>query len=295
MSNSREVLTFQIEDITDETDIPFATSPLEYDCMNQAAHRHSFYEIFYIASASGYHVVDSEPLKVDPPLFYFISPGQIHSWELAGTFEGFFLAFSEDFLVSPSSGFSTIEEVTFFHTVSRSPELRLDKEQAGETFELLRDINSEYEGRESNRASVLRAYLHILITRLQRLTHNSPRETKPFRQSSLVRKFKHLVTKNLLNRLSVREYAEAMGISESHLNNIMKSMTGYTPARLIHNETILEAKRLLIHSDLTVSEVGYHLNFEDPSYFSRFFKRETGLNPKQFRAGIREKYQLFKE
>ncbi len=295
MSNSREILTFQIEDITDETDIPFATSHLGCDCMNQAAHRHSFYEIFYIASASGYHIVDSEPLKVDPPLFYFISPGQIHSWELARAFEGFFLAFSEEFLVFPASGFSTIEEVTFFHTVSQSPELHIDEEQAGETFELLRDINSEYEGRESNRASVLRAYLHILIARLQRLTHSNQKKTKPFHRSSLVRRFKHLVTKNLLNRLSVREYAETMGISASHLNNVMKSMTGYTPAQLIHNEIMLEAKRLLIHSDLTVSEVGYCLNFEDPSYFSRFFKRETGLNPKQFRTGIREKYQIFKE
>ena len=86
-----------------------------------------------------------------------------------------------------------------------------------------------------------------------------------------------------------------MGVSASHLSNTLKTMTGFTPAQLIHNEILLEAKRMLVHTRQTVSEVGYRLGFEDPSYFSRFFKREIGMNPTQFQTDIREKYQIFPE
>lgn len=295
MTNSKEILTTHIEEVTYERDIPFSIGPLGEHCMDNAPHRHSFYEVLYITAGEGYHIVDFEPYKVEPPIFYFVSPGQVHFWELTQVFKGHFLMFNEDFLVFPSSGLSSIEEVSFFHTVGESPELSLKNEQATKIDELLRLIDHEYQVEEANRASVLRAYLHILIAQLQRLTNGNQEGIKSTSQSSMVRRFKHLVAENFLKGLSVQEYAEKVGVSASHLSNTLKSFTGYTPAQLIHNEMILEAKRLLIHTELTVSEVGYHLNFEDPSYFSRFIKREIGMNPKQFRMEIREKYQIFPE
>ena len=295
MAYSKEILTIHVEDVSSEVDIPFAIFPLGEHCMDNAPHRHTFYEILYLTTGTGYHIVDSEPYKIKAPIFYFISPGQVHFWELTRVFEGHFLMFKEDFLVYPSSGLSSIEELSFFHTVGESPELSLDNEQAIKINSLLESISGEYQAKEANRASVLRAYLHILIAQLQRLTYCKQNGNKSKRQSSLVRKFKHLLTKNLLRNLSVQDYAEMIGVSASHLGNTLKSMTGFTPVQLIHNEMILEAKRMLIHSELTVSEVGYRLNFEDPSYFSRFFKREVGMNPTQFQTEIREKYHIFAE
>lgn len=260
--------------------------------MNNASHRHTFYEILYITSGVGNHIVDFKSYKLKPPMFYFISPGQVHFWDLTLPIEGLTLIFSEDFLVFPSSGLNAIEELTFFHTVGDLPELFLQEKQFRKIDELLKLIESEYQTKNINRASVLRAFLHIFITQLQRLVHNINGENKVTSQSSLVRRFKHLATKNLKG-LSVQEYAERMGVSSSHLSNIVKSLTGYTPAQIIHNEIILEAKRLLVHTELTISEIGFKLGFEDPSYFSRFFLREAGLRPQQFRNQIREKYHLF--
>lgn len=295
MADSKEILTFGLDVITHDNDIPFVITPPGKHCMDNDPHRHTFYEVVYITSGKGYHIVDFEPYKVKPPQFFFISPGQVHFWELSTDFEGHFVMFYEDFLVFPSSGFSNIEELTFFHTVGESPELLLNRKQAAMMEDLFRPISNEYRAKEANMASVLRAYLHILIARLQRLTNNSQNESSLKRRSSLVRKFKHLVAENFLKGISVQDYADMMGVSASHLSNTLKTMTGFTPAQLIHNEMLLEAKRMLVHTEQTVSEVGYHLGFEDPSYFSRFFKREIGMNPTQFQTDIREKYHIFPE
>jgi AraC family transcriptional regulator, transcriptional activator of pobA len=295
MTNSKEILTNHIEEVTDEKDIPFSIGTLGKHCMDNAPHRHTFYEILYLTAGEGYHIIDFEPHKVEPPIFYFISPGQVHFWELTKVFDGHFVMFNEDFLVFPSSGMSTIEEVSFFHTIGESPELYLDKAQSTKITDLFRLMYNEYKVKETNRTSVLRAYLHILIAQLQRLTTGNKKGKRSAPQPSIVRKFKHLVSENLLRNLSVQDYADMICVSSSHLGNTLKSLTGFTPAQLIHNEMILEAKRMLIHTELTVSEIGYRLNFEDPSYFSRFFKREVGVNPLQFQNEIREKYQIFVE
>ena len=65
-----------------------------------------------------------------------------------------------------------------------------------------------------------------------------------------------------------------------------------TPGKIINNEIALEAKRQLAYTDLTIAEICYKLNFEDPSYFSRFFRRETGMTPNVFRKHIGEKYHF---
>ena len=78
----------------------------------------------------------------------------------------------------------------------------------------------------------------------------------------------------------------------THLRNSVKEKTGRSPGHILRQEIALEAKRLLIHSELTAAEIGFKLGFDDPSYFGRFFKRESGLSPTAFRQRIIEKYQL---
>jgi len=77
-----------------------------------------------------------------------------------------------------------------------------------------------------------------------------------------------------------------------HLNNSVKSVTGQTPGRLIRQETVMEAKRLFVYMEMTAAEVGYKLGFNDPSYFSRFFQRETGVSTMKFRHRLSENYQV---
>ena len=90
----------------------------------------------------------------------------------------------------------------------------------------------------------------------------------------------------------VQDYAGLMAITEKYLNELCKKTAGKTASELIHERIILEAKRLLLHSDLNNKEVAYFLSFDDPSHFSKFFKRKTGRTPSQFRKELPERYQL---
>jgi AraC-like DNA-binding protein len=279
-----------------EERVPFSFSPLSMKCGDifvEAPHRHTFYEIIDITHGGGTHFVDFEPFFLQPPTFYFISPGQIHLWRLTSPLEGIALMFSEDFLVFPSSRLGKVDEITFFHTIGDTPELSLNKKQAEQINQLLNLIKKEFNSEAISRTSVLRTFLHILIVELQRFYTLNRHNESTTNGSMMVRKFKNLVTKYFAEEQSVHAYAEKIGVSASHLSDVIKSTTGSSPGKLIRQEIFLEAKRLLVHTELTIAEIGYSLSFEDPAYFSRFFKREAGMSPATFRQRTREKYHIF--
>jgi AraC-like DNA-binding protein len=114
-----------------------------------------------------------------------------------------------------------------------------------------------------------------------------------FASVSLVRLFRQAVEGSFGTSTSVRDYAQALGVTTSHLNESLRLETGLTAGDLIRTRRILEAKRLLLHSELTMAEIGYELGFEDPSYFSRFIRRELKTSPGELRSLIRQKYQKF--
>jgi len=89
----------------------------------------------------------------------------------------------------------------------------------------------------------------------------------------------------------VGEYARLLALTPGHLNDLTKAATGQTASALIDARLILEAKRLLAHSDASTAEIAADLGFQDPSYFGRFFRRHVDQSPGAFRAAIREKYQ----
>jgi AraC family transcriptional regulator, transcriptional activator of pobA len=109
-------------------------------------------------------------------------------------------------------------------------------------------------------------------------------------QSSIAR-FQALIDEHFRRRHRVAEYAGLLGLTPGHLNDLTKAATGQTASALIDARLILEAKRLLAHSDATTAQIAADLGFEDPSYFGRFFRRHADQAPGAFRATIREKYQ----
>jgi AraC family transcriptional activator of pobA len=84
------------------------------------------------------------------------------------------------------------------------------------------------------------------------------------------------------------DYAAALHLSLSYLNEAVKEATGFTITYWIHQEVMLEAKRLLYHSSCTVKEIAYELGYEDPTYFSRLFKKTVGKTPGDFREQYRK-------
>jgi AraC-like DNA-binding protein len=89
----------------------------------------------------------------------------------------------------------------------------------------------------------------------------------------------------------VKDYADRLNESPAHLNKIVKTITGENASEFIIKRIILEAKRLLIYTDLSNKEISFAINYDDPSYFSRLFRKKVGASPSEFRVQMKQKYQ----
>lgn len=252
-------------------------------------HRHDFYEILYVTEGDGTHFIDSNAYPIEPNTFYFISPGQVHYWETTVPIQGEILVFTDDFLLLAPADYMVLHELSFFHAVEGGPTLRLGEADHRQVSTLYRAIAQEFQSHEFRTSSVLRAYLHILLIQIQRICATREVEAGNKQDKTgqkLTRRFKQLITKQAVIGQSVQTYAGQLSVSVNHLSKTVKGTTGYTPGQLIRKEIVLEAKRLFQHTDLTATEVGYRLGFDDASYFGRFFKREVGTTPGQFRQAL---------
>ena len=249
-------------------------------------HRHDFYEILYVTGGRGTHFIDFNAYPIEPNTFYFISPGQVHYWQNTVPIEGDVFIFTDDFLLLAPADYMVLQEFSFFHTIEGSPTLPLNETDHLQVKLLIQAIAEEFKKYDFRTASVLRSYLHILLVQIQRICMlqemNAGNGQDKIAQK-LTRQFKKLIAQQYAREQSVQGYADQLGVTVNHLNKTVKGTTGYTPGQLIRQEIVLEAKRLFQHTDLTATEVGYRLAFDDPSYFGRFFKREVGVSPGQFR------------
>jgi AraC family transcriptional regulator, transcriptional activator of pobA len=255
-------------------------------------HRHSFYEIIYIKQGQGTHVIDFESYPIKQESIYLFSPDRIHFWELTGSLEGKSIKFSENFLLFSPFEHTLIDYLDFFHNIEYPPNLNLERTQAENIGNLLNRIEDEYQSEAYAHDLKILSYLIILLVDIQRIFMSGKNKKSMIKGSAFVNLFKKMVSKEFLTQRSVAFYASKLRISEAHLYDLVKQNTGLTPGQIIRKEIALEAKRLLAHTDDTIAEIGYKLHFDDPSYFGRFFKRETGLSPNDFRLHIREKYQI---
>ncbi|MFF4416877.1 helix-turn-helix domain-containing protein [Streptosporangium sp. NPDC001559] len=275
-----------------EVPVPMGLSPFavgtfdEMGSWSRAAfpHRHVFYEILYVSAGSGTHTVDFRSSPIRPDTMYFIAPGQVHHWTYEVPMQGTLVLFTEEFLLWQ-------EEPPFFHGLSERAELRLSGVEAERMARLLGLMCEEYRGRGAGFASMLQSYLQILLVTSGRLLEAGNGGGAVTRSSVLARAFTRLVAKHVIDVRSVRAYAERLGVTSGHLAETVKEATGRSPGEVIRDALTLEAKRLLVQSDLSVAQIARALAFDDASYFGRFFKREAGVTPGDFRREIREKYQ----
>lgn len=266
-----------------------------FDSVSQAAqsgipHRHSFYEILFLEGGVGRHFIDFEPHEISAPCVFFVSPGQVHFWELESPLQGWFVLFTDEFLLYPPSDRGFVHELSFFHMLDGSPRIALDPNQRRETNRIVQSIRLDFEQNHFGKSSMIRAWLHILLVTLERLREKAMRGEVPQHAPPIVRRFKQLVTLNFHIDRTIGNYADRLAISEAHLHDTVKRWSGKTPGSIIRAEVTMEARRLLAHTDLAVAEIGHHLSFDDPSYFSRFFLREAGESPSSFRERIRARF-----
>ncbi len=248
-----------------------------------SSHRHNFYQIIWVTKGQVTHLIDFNAYPIRPATLYFLSPVQVHEWKITEAVFGSIIAFTSELFSSALQGRTILSQLPYFYRVNTQPLLYLDDEQVTVFNNIIERIESEYQAALVDREAMLSAYLWILLIEAKRIY--SPKQPTHNVASSvlLTKQFLVLVEENFLTQSRVSEYAKQLSITPNHLNETVKQTIGKTAGALIRDRLLLEAKRWLIHSDLSISEIAHALNFEDPAYFSRFFKRYMHCSPRDFR------------
>jgi AraC family transcriptional regulator, transcriptional activator of pobA len=248
-------------------------------------HRHDFFEVLYLQKGSGYHVIDGNKYEIKPPCVFFMSPGQAHKLELSHDIEGYIYIFTADFYLLNRSNQNSLIEYPFFYTIHQdNPPLLLENGNDIQFLEsLFRQSITEINQKGDQAIEMLRSILDLILTTCASRYQANENLINKGKGQILVKRFFHLIEENNQKNLSLSDYAGMIGITSNHLTQIVKLLTGKTSSQIIKAKQLLEIKRLLVHTNLSVSEIANQLNFEDQSYFTKFFKRETGLTPLQYR------------
>ncbi|MGW2102531.1 AraC family transcriptional regulator [Streptomyces olivaceoviridis] len=243
-------------------------------------HRHTFYEIIHVSSGSGTHVVDLARWPVRPPRLAVVLPGQVHHWEGGRGPEGTLALFTDDFLVDHPGDREVLRRL------GERGWFALDAEQDRSVGRLMAELVAEHRQRAPGHESVLRSLLHVLVVRAARLPRHAGdgRDARVLgRPAAVAEEFTRLIARPEAAGWTVRECAGRLGVTPGYLNQAVRAATGRPPGRLLIEARVYQAQQLLAHTRLSVRQVAARTGFTDPAYFSRFFRRETGSSPGDFR------------
>ena len=235
-------------------------------------HRHNFYMILLILGGCGEHIIDFEKFAIQPGRLFFLAPGQIHVLKTNRSTEYFTVQFTPGFVATHADQSIPFEGYNF---------LDISKEKTDGLSHLFKDLLKEKKAKNSNN-TILNLYLAILLEKIK--IEIGSQRTMPRKVNPVITRFMNLVEAYHTKGLSVRDYAEKLNVSANYLNILSKRETGISASSHIYGRVMLEAKRLIVYSDCSVSQIAYALNFCDTSYFIKRFKQETGQTPRDFKT-----------
>lgn len=249
-------------------------------------HRHNFYTVLLIGKSVGEHHIDFNAYPFGERQVFFIAPGQVHQIVDKAPPEGFAILFSRSFLAKNNIPEEFIRDLNLFHDFGYAPPIDLTAKSMGKVCAYANDMLDLQSEPLTFSDQALGALLKLILIQC----HNAcslPEDAflqSPDGKNSLLREFKLLIEEHYKDWHAVHSYAEALSITTDHLNRVVKAQTGKTSKEHIQSKIIVEAKRLLFFTSLSLKEVSYELGFSEPANFSAFFKKNTGMSPSDFRS-----------
>lgn len=257
-------------------------------------HRHQYYTIIWVKQAEGQHMVDFEQFRFASNTLYFISPEQVHQVNTTGKPDGFVLLFGEDFLQRHRIGRDLLDQLELFSVCEEYLPLKIPPGEDHKLAQLAQSLLEEYHKAPTTwQGEALAAWLRLFLIDCRRIKEHNGVIAQPRNASQvrIVRGFRDLIEEHYKTWHKVHDYASALAITSNYLNEVMKTETGTSAKEYIQKRLIAEAKRQAIYTDRSSKEIAFDLGFEDPSHFSKFFKKGQGVAFSEFRKQIAEKYQ----
>lgn len=250
------------------------------------AHLHSFYQILWFKRGTGVHHVDFKEYPVCDHTLFFISPGQIHFFDKQTLQEGIVLHFNESFLSDEGTSENVFLKYNVFNAFDAVPYYHISDEDVERLEHIVGNMESETANTELfAHKDYLKYLVKLFLIEVQRVGRRGtgiPLCVNNSSNRTFIR-FRQMLEHHYKRIHTVKEYASHLNVSVKTLTNSVYESSHTTPLKIINDRIVLEAKRQLFYSDLKVKEIAFQLGFEDPSYFVKFFKRQTGFLPAEFR------------
>ncbi|AUP77462.1 AraC family transcriptional regulator [Flavivirga eckloniae] len=247
-------------------------------------HSHDFFLCVIFSKGSGIHEIDFNTYSIKPGSVFFLRPGQTHYWKFDSPPKGYIFFHKQDFYELHFSK-SKLEQFPFYYSHKNPPTLNLDSKNIEILESKFKDIYNEYCTdflyKKQKIASLINT-TYIDLTRHYNAIESIKKETSLAYVETL-RSLEKLIDNHFKAEKSATFYANQLNITSKHLNRITKATLGKTTTDLITERIILESKRLMVHSNNTLSSISELLGYEDYAYFSRVFKLKVGKTPLAFK------------
>lgn len=249
-------------------------------------HSLGFFDVILVTRGTGWFWLDSHRHAVRPGAVFFTTPGQVRRWNTK-QLDGICLFFEDVFIKEFLQDDAFLHRLPYFHADPAHAALSLAPAAARGFRARLAAMRRELAHYRRDSIDLLRAQLHetlIVLAREYAAAHRLAPQRPTHR---VVSRFMELVERDAARRHRIADYAAELAVTPGHLSVLCTQYAGQRAKRLLDSVLASRARRMLLYTDESAARVGASLGFEDPSYFSRFFRRETGQTPKEFRNARR--------
>lgn len=229
--------------------------------------------------------VDFQEFQLTTDALLFINPGVVIKSDDPRAVGQLLLHFNRDFYCVQIHDQEVACDGILYNNVFEVPFVNLNDGQSDDIQNIISAIEAEMENQDSSTEEMLRILLKLIILKSTRIWKEQRKLSAQDQQADVnfLRKFSKLVEQHYKTHHKVADYAEMLHLTPKSLSKKISLLSKLTPNEIIKNRIILESKRLLAHTTLSVKEVGHRLNYEDDAYFIRFFTKNTGISPMSFR------------
>lgn len=260
-----------------ETEKVIKVAPFKKEMRKTNPHKHNnYFEIVYLSKGSGCHFIDQSKFTIAPPVIFFIRQEQVHYWELDSEPDGYVVIIKKAFVEK-----SLDNELKSLFTKSSS-QCCLQIPDNNTIEKLLELLTEENKAGGENTFQITEGLLKSLLAKV--LEVSKPVINKTEVKSDLYQSFIQLLSVNNGLKNKVNFYAEKLNTSPQNLNAACRKAVNQSVSEILSGFILSEAKRLLIYTNNTISEIAFALKFSDPSHFVKYFKKFVGLTPQSFRS-----------
>lgn len=257
----------------------------------QRPHRHTYFEFFLFEKGGGSHFIDFKEYPIADYSVHIVFPQQIHLVKRKEGSLGSIILCSRHYM----NLLGTFYFTQLLQHAHAHPCLQFTPQQFAALMDEVLRLYDELQEVSELSYRLSQSYTSIFLSHCIRQAATGAINGRSSIAGSdhdrdIYRRFCDLVEPRFIDKAGVSFYAGALAMSPKALNSALGRVTGKTAVELIQERMLVEAKRLLLHTGDSIKEIAFQLNFKDNSYFTRFFIRQEGCTPKDFRAYWEEKY-----